>query len=246
MTRLLLVDDDDAVRVTLAANLELEGFEIVEADSGESALACIANSAADVVLSDVRMGGMNGVEMLVAMRRDYPDLPIILTTAFSSEDLLREAYLSGAFTVLPKPFTLDRAVTALQRAVRRPGVLIVDDVTSAPEVLAAALQRGGLMTRVAHDGQRALQEVRSGNYDVVVIDLQMPDVDGVTLAAQLRASAPSISIIAFSEYAAPEVVKRVSNVAIHAYMRKPIDPVELIEAIAHARSKAPQHQRAPQ
>lgn len=244
MTRLLLVDDDEAVRVTLAANLELEGFEIVEADSGESALASVAASKADVVLSDVRMGGMNGVDLLVAMRRAHPDLPVVLTTAFSSEELLRRAYMNGAFTVLPKPFQLDRAIKALNRAKRRPRVLVVDDVIADADSLAAAVRSTGSNVTAVYDATLALDEIRTGSYDVLVTDLSMPDVDGATLAAKARALDPALAVIAFSAYSVPEIVRRVADVGINSFIRKPFDPAKLIEAIAVARSESPLPQRA--
>jgi DNA-binding NtrC family response regulator len=244
MTRLLLVDDDEAVRITLAANLELEGFEIVEADSAEAALACVATAKADVVLSDVRMGGMNGVELLLAMRRSHPDLPVVLTTAFSSEDLLKRAYLGGAFTVLPKPFALHRAISTLQRATRRPHVLVVDDAIADADALAGAIRNAGSSARSVYDATMAIDEVRTGKYDVVVTDLKMRDDDGATLAARVRTLDPSIAVIAYSTQNLPDIVRRVADVGVNSIMRKPLDPAKLIEAIAIARSDSPTPPRA--
>ena len=63
MAKILLVDDERALRVTLAANLELDGMEVVEAESGERALELLRSAPFDLMLSDIRMGGMSGAEL---------------------------------------------------------------------------------------------------------------------------------------------------------------------------------------
>src|SRR5690349_8933993 len=121
--KILVVDDEQSMRMTVAANLELEGFEVMDAENAEKALALIKAQKFDLVLSDVRMPGMNGVELFRLVHQLQPELPVILMTAFALEGLVQEAMREGAFTLLPKPFEIEHLVAALSSAVRGPMVL---------------------------------------------------------------------------------------------------------------------------
>lgn len=95
--RLLLVDDEEGIRITVAANLELAGFAVVEAENGPRALEAIeaAKGAFDLVLSDIRMPGMTGVELFHEIRARWPELPVRTLVGKSKE--------SGRVLVLYKP-----------------------------------------------------------------------------------------------------------------------------------------------
>ena len=79
--RVLIVDDDAALLRLMSLRLEKEGFQVLEASSGEQALAILAAQTADLVISDMRMGGMDGLALFDAVSRTHPSLPVILLTA---------------------------------------------------------------------------------------------------------------------------------------------------------------------
>src|SRR4051812_36265517 len=116
--RLLLVDDEESLRITLAANLEMSGFEIIEAENGQRALEIVKEREVDLVLTDIRMPGLNGIQLFSAIKQVRPDMPVILMTAFAVEGHVQGAVLQGAFTVLPKPFDVDDMAKILLRAVK--------------------------------------------------------------------------------------------------------------------------------
>jgi CheY-like chemotaxis protein len=236
--RILIVDDEHNLRITLAANLELEGFEVVEADSAEAALALIERQKFDLVLSDVRMPGMNGVELFRHIHRLDPDLPVILMTAFALEGLVQEALREGVFTLLPKPFEIGHLVAALSSAARAPVLLIVDDVPNVAESTASALTEIGVRSVAVTSGKVAIDVVRRRDIDVCVIDMVMPGMSGPELIERLRVEAPDIICIAVSGYDADELFQRVAD-RVHAILRKPLDPPQLAEAIARARARTP-------
>lgn len=84
MTRLLLVDDDDGNRLTLGALLEEEGFDVQEADSYETACACIDGGRYEVVLLDLHLGDRSGMELVPAIRREVPRAAVLLITGSGS------------------------------------------------------------------------------------------------------------------------------------------------------------------
>lgn len=115
--RILVVEDDNALREALVDTLELAGAEVVEADSGEAALALLPEIYVDMVVSDVNMGGMDGLELLSHLRRQYPQLPVLLITAFGSIAKSVEAMRGGAVDYLVKPFKPQVLVETVARFV---------------------------------------------------------------------------------------------------------------------------------
>jgi two-component system response regulator HydG len=114
--RVLVVDDEAGILETLQILLRNEGFEPVVADSGKSALEKLASAAPDIVLSDVRMPGVGGVEVLTAARAHDPNTPVILMTAQATLQTAMQAVNEGAFYYIQKPFRNDELVAILRRA----------------------------------------------------------------------------------------------------------------------------------
>jgi CheY-like chemotaxis protein len=235
--RILVVDDEAPLLMTLVANLELEGFDVMEARSGEQALELIESNAFDLVLSDIRMPGISGVDLCRKVRERHPDLPVILMTAFTVEGLVKEALTDGALVVIPKPFAVEHLIRMLYSAMHRPVILVVDDAVEVADTMAAALSAVGLPTRAVHDGPAALDVFRAGDVGVCVVDMVMPGMNGPDLIDQLRRIDPSVVVIAISGYDVEELFRRVASQA-DTIMRKPIDPADLLQAIAGARLRS--------
>lgn len=237
--KILVVDDEEGLRMTLAANLELEGFEVVEAESAERALEILAKEDFDLVLSDIRMPGRSGIDLVRELRNIRADLPVILMTAFTAEDGLDEATRNGVFTVLTKPFHFDHGMALLQRALRRPTILVVDDAHTVATTTAAALAALGLRVEAVSDGEAALETIRGGSYDVCIVDLVMPDMDGVELSRRLRALDPRISVIVYSGTEdGDQMMATAAADGAFRCLRKPLDPLKLASVIAAARGAA--------
>lgn len=82
-SKVLIVEDDAALREALVDTLSLAGYEWLEADSAESALLTLKKQAVDIVISDVQMGGMDGLALLRSIKNNWPQLPVLLMTALS-------------------------------------------------------------------------------------------------------------------------------------------------------------------
>ena len=118
-TRVLVVDDDDALRESLELFLASEGFDVVAAADGPSALAQLERAAVDVVLCDLRMPGMDGLELLPQLLRLVPGLTVILMSAYGARELAIEALKRGAYDYLAKPFPPSEALLAIRKAQER-------------------------------------------------------------------------------------------------------------------------------
>lgn len=111
-----IVDDDRAIRWVLEKALERAGFECRTFEDGNLALAALRAEAPGVLVSDIRMPGVNGLDLLSRIKEERPKLPVIITTAFSDLDSAVSAFQGGAFEYLPKPFDVNKAVELVSRA----------------------------------------------------------------------------------------------------------------------------------
>ncbi len=114
-SRVLVVEDDASLREALVDTLELAGADVVQAESGEQALDLLTRNYVDMVVSDVNMGGMDGHELLSALRQRFPQLPVLLITAYGSIAKSVEAMREGAVDYLVKPFKPQVLVETIAR-----------------------------------------------------------------------------------------------------------------------------------
>jgi len=114
--RVWLVDDDASIRWVLERALKNAGMAPRLFEAAESAIATLGNEVPDVLMTDIRMSGKSGLELLKNVHERHPELPVIVMTAHSDLGSAVSAYESGAFEYLPKPFDVDHAVDLVRRA----------------------------------------------------------------------------------------------------------------------------------
>ena len=135
-----IIDDDDSIRWVLQKALEGAGFIVTSFDNANTIIQRLQKESPDAIITDVRMPGIDGLELLSHLSTDYPDLPVIIMTAHTDLDSAVSAYQGGAFEYLPKPFDIDDAVDVAQRACKKKmgnsNSLISDQ--EGPEIIGAA------------------------------------------------------------------------------------------------------------
>jgi DNA-binding NtrC family response regulator len=114
--RILVVDDEKLIRWSLRKNLVRSGYQVLEAENGDQALEVLDTEGADLMLLDVRMPGKNGLEVLEHVKRHYPEIAVVLMTAYSSVEGAVDAMKQGAFDYLVKPFNHDEVLLVTQKA----------------------------------------------------------------------------------------------------------------------------------
>ncbi|MGZ5493611.1 MAG: sigma-54-dependent transcriptional regulator, partial [Thermoanaerobaculia bacterium] len=118
--RILIVDDEEVLRDVLDAVLRREGFDVVLASTGEEALSLLdGDGEIDLVILDIMLPGISGIDTLRAIRISSPHLPVIIITAFSSIDGAIEAMKHGAFHYIPKPFKNDEVILTVNKALEQ-------------------------------------------------------------------------------------------------------------------------------
>lgn len=166
MRRILLVDDDRLVLATLASGIEASGYTVAKAGSGEEALAMVDNFNPHLVLMDICLPGISGLETARRMR-DQRDVTVLFLSAYDDPEAVREAIVLGGMTYLVKPISVTQLVPAIESAIAR-----AEDIRallSSEENLSAALKQnreisvaiGMLMERHKLSAEAAFDLLRS-------------------------------------------------------------------------------------
>jgi two-component system nitrogen regulation response regulator GlnG len=145
--RVWLVDDDTSIRWVLERALKNGGMLPKAFDAAEPALAALRNDTPDVLVTDIRMAGQSGIDLLRKVHDARPELPVIVMTAYSDLGSAVSAYESGAFEYLAKPFDIDQAVDLVKRAAAA-GVRSGDSASLAPPPIPELLGRAPAMQQV--------------------------------------------------------------------------------------------------
>jgi two-component system nitrogen regulation response regulator GlnG len=140
MNAVWVVDDDQSIRWVLERALQRDGFEVRAFGSAKDCLSALETDAPKVLVSDIRMPGQSGLELLQQVKARRPGMPVIIMTAFSDLDSAVSSFQGGAFEYLPKPFDLPHAIELIRRAVIESDREAAADegVLDAPEMLGQA------------------------------------------------------------------------------------------------------------
>ena len=145
--RILIVDDEENMRRTLSDILRREGYDTTVAATGEEAVELCSKEGFDIVLMDVRMPGISGVEAFRRIRRNKEGVRVILMTAFDLDELKQAALDEGAIAFLPKPLDLEKTIDLIG-GVRETAILVVAEDESIADELSAELTEQGYRVTV--------------------------------------------------------------------------------------------------
>jgi two-component system, NtrC family, nitrogen regulation response regulator GlnG len=112
-----IAEDDRSLRWVMEKAIRREDIQVKSFENGEDLLEALEKDQPEIIISDIRMPGMDGLELLQRIHADHPEMPIIITTAHSDLDSAVSAYQSGAFEYLPKPFDLEELVDVARRGI---------------------------------------------------------------------------------------------------------------------------------
>ena len=231
--RIFVVDDDPDFAEGLAITLELEGHEVTFASSGEEAVRKFGKRDFDVTLMDVRMPGMDGLESLLEIRKIKPDAKVFMMTAYSVEDLLRQAMAEGAMGVLNKPFDSETLLKALKDVSPAGVILVADDDPDFVEGVQSTLTEAGYTVTIARTGQEAVDKVLDNGFDVLLLDMRMPVLSGLEVYRELKKQGRTLPTIIVTGYEAEESanIRELLQMSAKGCLVKPIGTADLLQAI---------------
>ena len=226
---ILIVDDETNMRITLSDILEDEGYKVSTAADGIEALDLCKSSIYDVILMDIRMPGLNGVEAFYQIRQLQQGVRVIMMSAHSVDELKKAALKGGAIAFLPKPLEIESTLKLIEEA-KITTILMVaaDEKVSKPAQ--EALKKHGYRTRFVKSATEALELIEQINFDIIFIDVQLPLMNGLELYLAIKKVTPTTVAIMISgreeefKMIAKEAVKRTA----YAIVKKPLDIDELL------------------
>jgi two-component system, NtrC family, response regulator HydG len=232
----LIVDDDRDLAESLADVLEARGYDVELAGSGEEAVERFRRRDFDIVFTDVKLPGMNGVESLFAFRRIRPDAKVVMMTGFSVEQLLTQAVENGALAVLHKPFAMRDILAVLERIKPAGIIVIADDDPDFVDSIEPVLRGAGYRVLVARDGSDAVARVAAGGIDLLILDLGLPVLSGLDVYRRLEELGKLVPTIVVTGRAHEDCLggDALRDVA-DSFLVKPFDPAHLLRAVTASR-----------
>ena len=252
--RVLLADDNQVSLSALRTTLQQFGYAVTAVTSGSEALeeAHSATERFDLVLLDSSMPDMSGIETLERMQLDpgFGREVMMLLTSSPDEELITRALKAGFRAVIPKPLSQSTLHDELVQAfggrrnvrksvarARRTGaplkqfepsrILLAEDHEMNQELATEMLRLRGLQCKIARNGYEALADLEKQVFDLVLMDVQMPGLDGLEATRQARRMGVHAPIVALTANAMPEDNERCLAAGMNDYIPKPIEPEHL-------------------
>ncbi len=261
--RVLVIDDNASARDLLATLLEQFGMSYVLAESAEEGLGLLhwshealdRTAPFDLLLLDWQLPGVDGLEATRQLRGQVAtaNLPIIMISAFAGIEEERQAQALGINAFVPKPITASSLFDAIinvfqvghpQRSVCRQWefdeqefvgrrILLAEDNEANQFVAIELLSRAGILLDIAENGRVAFERVRQHDYDVVLMDMQMPEMDGLEATRRIRDALPDrrLPIIALTANAMKGDLEVCLEAGMDDYLAKPIDRQQLFRTL---------------
>lgn len=176
--RILIVDDEPDTCANLWDILTDLGYQVNTAHDGFVALDLVKKHVYDVALLDLRMPGMDGLELYRRIREVSAGTVAIVVTAYAGSDAAKSARAAGAWQIVPKPVDTGSLLGLVAQALDTPLILVVDDDRDLCENLWDLLRERGYRVHLAHDAPEAEQALREFKFHVVLIDMKLPAGDG--------------------------------------------------------------------
>ncbi len=237
--RILIVDDDRRMAKTLGDILSVKGFQAELAYSGEEASELMQSKTFDCVLTDIKMPGLNGVELHRLIKRDHPETPVVLMTAYASDALVSKGLEEGAIASLIKPLDINMLLGFISSLRKDRKVVIIDD-----DPVFCDMFRGVLEERdydvISITAPEQFSEVIDQSEDVVVLlDMKFETTNGLEVMQQIFQEKGYVPIILMSGYheELTGAIKAALDLGAQAFLTKPFQIEELIQTIIEVRKK---------
>lgn len=238
--RILVVDDNEEFCQNMKDIVELKGYEVLTAHDGFRALELVRQDGLDLVLLDVRMPVMDGVATFREIKQIAPQLPVLMVTAHAVEECIREALRGGAFGFLKKPLDFEQFFVVIESAVSKDAlILVADDDQALCANMRDVLGDKGYRVIVAHDGHVAIEKAWESDFDVMLLDMKLPPLNGLETYLAIREIRPKMVVIIVTGYhqEMAELVEQALRETAYICLEKPIDMKKLVSFLAQIREQ---------
>lgn len=170
--RILIVDDQEGIRESMAGILEMEGYEIHSFEDGYKAIEKVKELSFDVAFLDVKMPGINGVDTFRGIKKASPETVVFMMTAYAEEELVKQALDEGAYACIHKPFDMEKIIEIVESTRQKTAVLIVDNQLNIHDQLRGRLIGKGYKVVSVTTKQEAVDLINRKPVDIVLLDVK--------------------------------------------------------------------------
>lgn len=241
-TSILIVDDDVNFASSLSKVLSKKGYVTTTMDGPVQALALIKDKPFDVILMDIKMPVMNGLEVYKNIKTIRPGAVVILITAFSIDDLVRDVVKQGAYAVIAKPFDIDTIVNMIEKSKNGAFLAVVDDDRNICKTMQNSLEKKGFSVATCLTGEEAIFLSKEKKIDVVFIDLKLPVLNGLETYLEIKKINSATAAVMMTAYRqeVSEMSLQALEKGAYTCLYKPFDMdvvIMLIEEIINKRKE---------
>ena len=238
--KILVVDDDRRIVKTTCDILKIKGHEPVAAYSGEEGVEKVRNDPPDCVLMDIKMTGINGVEAMKQMKQIVPALPIVLVSAYATDDLMAEAKRAGVYAILSKPLNFPMILSFLSLLRKEESILVVDDDPEFCRTLKDILTLRGFKVETETEPHKVLGHLKE-NYElaVVLLDLKLGEVNGVEVLKDIQAKYPGKPVVLMTGYRKEmgDAIEKARKIGAYTCLYKPFEMDDMFQLLDEIRIK---------
>ena len=248
--RILLIDDDQISLEILRQALLQAGYEVMVASDGRQGLEKALSESPDLILLDLLLPGLDGYEICARLKEDprYASIPIVMLTGvfITPEDMQRglqlgaERFLIKADAYIAKPPVYEQLLREVRMLLGEEGlptssekelILIVDDDGLIRQLLRETLTGEGYPVVTAKDGQEGWDRFQSSSPDLVLLDVQMPGLDGLEVLQRIREQTADVAVIIITAYGSESLSVEAMRQGADDYITKPFQPWQIVSAV---------------
>ena len=247
---ILLVDDEEMFREPIAEILRSDGFFVEEASNGREAIGKFKQKDYDLLITDMVMPGMNGVQLIQAIHKMSPATEAVVLSAYGTEATKDKLTRLGVYGYLDKPVLREHLLATVNKAresnrlirlgfekrephvqFSRERVLVADDDSVIRELVTEILSRKGYKVTAVSNGSDAVESILVNDHDLVIMDINMPKMDGVQAVKEIREQDENVYILLISGEAETEEIKEALNNGADKFLPKPFTGDKLLKVI---------------
>ena len=240
--KILVIDDEADIREIVRLYLSEEGYEIIEASNGQEGILKAQRETPDLIVLDIMLPGINGFEVAKHLKDDpnTQDIPIIILSVLAQDSQYRQ----GILDYISKPFRQEDLVTIVRKVfskvdgkTTKKTVLIVDDDPDIVDIIAICLKDNNIVPEKAYNGIEALEKIKTKNMDLVLLDINMPGMNGFEVIKRLKEDKKTCDIpivVLTGTYISEEDKRHGLTLGVSKYLTKPFSAEDLVKEIKDA------------
>jgi len=228
--KILIVDDDEDFAESLGEIFVDRNHSVVYCFGPFQGLNTFRENDFDICFLDVKMPGMNGCELFLEMKKLKPQSKVVLMTGFSLPQILETARDNGIYGIVNKPLDMSTIFQYLDDVKNEGVILIVDDDSDFSESIREVLEEKSHKVHVVFSGEEAVNVLNDNNYQLLILDIRLPKMNGYEVIRKLKSRGTLIPTIVVSGYHQDfkDERSKIDNNYIIDHLDKPIDIEKLI------------------